>query len=94
MSLKAKLKQRMKECLIHKCDREYDRTYRYAQNKFSYGSLISRLESTYVLEEDEDPQKFPVYVFSFNEEINIEDLEKTAQTGEYLLFVNRKFIYM
>ncbi|MBQ9122883.1 MAG: glycosyltransferase family 2 protein [Lachnospiraceae bacterium] len=86
MSLKAKLKQRMKECLIHKCDREYDRTYRYAQNRFSYGGLISLLESTFYLEEEESFKEFPVYIYSFKEEIDMADLEKAAKKGEYLIF--------
>ena len=45
MSLKAKVKQEILKCLIHKCDRAYDRTYQYAKKYLSYDNLISALEA-------------------------------------------------
>ena len=57
MSFKSLIKQKVRKCLIHKCDRAYDRTYQYAKKYLFYDNLISVLEAKECKQDINDLQK-------------------------------------
>lgn len=84
MSFKAKLRQGILNCLIHKCDREYDRTYQYAQKRLSYSNLISILES----KEKEEMRDLGVSIVGFlskwDESVDIDSLMETSKKSDLI----------
>jgi hypothetical protein len=90
MSLKAKVKLEILKCLIHKCDRAYDRTYQYAKNYLSYNHLISCLEDMdaetgkLVLPKDEQC-KLDIFAYSSDDSVDKEALCQKALASDYVI---------
>ena len=97
MSLKAKVKQTILDCLIHKCDREYDRTYQYAKKSFSYGNLVTLLEekercSEHSLPLNDAPNiiSSEVFSYSFKEKADADGLRRMAEKADYVIFCEQE----
>jgi len=87
MSLKAKVKQTILDCLIHKCDREYDRTYQYAKKSLSYGNLIPLLEAGRKKEASElDLEVFP---YTWEEQIDVNLLRILCEKTDYVVLCEK-----
>ncbi|MBQ7359893.1 MAG: glycosyltransferase [Lachnospiraceae bacterium] len=85
MSLKANVKQKLMQCFIHKCDREYDRTYQYAQKQMSYGNLIGKWEKANLSKQVEFDLKYTSYVYDWQQGVDLRELSALAKQADVVL---------
>lgn len=92
MSLKAKVKQEILKCLIHKCDRDYDRTYQYTKKYLSYDRLITCLEQQredvpdVSLDLDIKKQiKITPFAYAWEQDVDVAGLLEKAKNSDYLV---------
>lgn len=89
MSLKSKVKHIVRKILIHKCDRNYDRTYQYAKRTLSYDPLIRLVE-----EQKEDALggslRLESFSYSWKKDLDRDKLLQVAGNSDYVIMCDEE----